>query len=188
MTDDITGIFDDLSPEDFKSTTTAFTEISRTNVGLDAFNAFVDEQLRAVQISYATAKGDMAPVAVLANDSIQRLYVPSDEETLQNYLDRLSEEAKQMGATWFFISRPTQVGSHLVGSDEVHDATTAETIQEAKEQGALQRGLFWYADRREDERQKRMGIYFDNGAGVLERPIEVPGTMQSAVLLEAVLG
>lgn len=187
MNDEFDGIFDDLSPADFFSQTTAYQEISRTNKGLEAFNGFVDEMLRAVQMAYAMAEGDVGAIAVLANSETMRMFVPVDEETVQNYIDRLNEEAKQMNAHWFFLARATKVGSHLVDRGEMHDATQAKVIEEAHDQGELQDGLFWYAERREDERQKRMGIYFDNGSGILERSMETPDTPQGSALLESVL-
>lgn len=187
MTDEYHGIFDDVNPEDFFSQTTAYQEVSRTNKTLDAFNGFVDEMLRAVQMAYAMAEGEISAVAVLANDETMRFYVPVDEETVQNYIDRLHEEAEQMNACWFFLARATRVGSHLVTRDDMHDATNDQVIEDAAEEGALQDGLFWYAERREDEHQTRMGIYFDNGSNILERSMETPNTPQTSELLGSVL-
>lgn len=187
MNDDLDGIFDDLRPEDFESNTTAFAELSRTNKGLEAFNTFVDEQLRAVQMMYAASRGDLYPVALLANTEIQRMYLADDNETVQNYLDRLHEEAVAMNAIWFFFSRASAVSSELVSRDEMTDATMTDP-DEIKKQTGLAPGMFWYAERCEDEHTKRMGIFFDNGKGTLERPIEAPSQLgQTAELMEQVM-
>lgn len=188
MSDELDGIFDNLTPEDFlvSFNTTAFQEIARVNTGLNAFNDFVEEQLRTLQATYAMTEGAMNPIAILANQHTQRLYLPSEEETVQNYLDRLTEEARAMDACWFFIARRTEVGAHIIEPDESHDVADMDVTKKAQESGALSPGVFWYAERREDEHQRRMGIFFDNN-GVLERPVEVPDNPQPIAILEQVL-
>lgn len=183
MTDDeIEGFFDDLTPEHFHQDSSSFVEMSRPN---ETFDAFVGEQVRATQIAYATAEGSMAPVAALVNAETLRMFVPQDEETLGDYLQRLHTESLDMDARWFYLARATQVASHLVRPEDLHDATQGEVVEGAKEANVLVDGLIWYAEARGEAPEKRMGIFYDNNDGVLERPIAVSG--QQSALLEAVL-
>jgi len=156
--DDLSGIFDHLSPDDF-AITSAVDESARTNRGAAAFNSFVDEQLRAIRLAYTAAEGEINPIAILASPESQRLFKPDDDENMNEYVARLNREAKAMGATWVFISRKTLVASHMVDPDDVHDVNDEEAVADAIKKGLLKTGLVWFAERREgDERHRRHGV------------------------------
>lgn len=188
--DDLDGIFDDLTPEDFEIDTTAISEISRENRGVEAFNAFVDEQIRALRMAYSAGAGHINPVTTIANAQVQRLFLPNSDETLGDYFERLHDEAEKMQGSWLFIARRTQVGSHLIAPSEMHDATQSPVIQEAEAAGMLKDGVIWYGESRETgEIHRRLGILFDDGHGNLERPVESPPEAnQRMELFERILG
>lgn len=154
MSDELTGIFDHLTPDDFNLQTTAVDEMARTNIGIDQFNAFVDEQLRSIRLGWSIGDGYFCPVAVLANEGVQRVFAPDDEETLGDFVNRLHRESDQMRATWLFFALQTTVATYQ------HEDADAVDSADALEKGGEEAGpgLFWYAERREDERHRRHGI------------------------------
>lgn len=158
--DEFTGIFDNLNPDDFTLETSAIDETSRENLGVEAFNAFVDEQLRALRISYAAADGELiSPVSILASPVLQRVFSAEDDENMGQYVARLHREAKRMGATWVFTSKQTLVGTALMLPDDMVDINDSKAVDKAIEEGRMEEGIFWYAERREgDERHNRQGI------------------------------
>jgi hypothetical protein len=183
--DELAGIFDDLSPEDFNVETTAIEEISRTNEGVDAFNSFVDEQMRAYRVAWVANHGRANPIAVLASPTMQRVFTPDAEETLGEYVKRLHREAIRMEAIWIFSARKTIVGSFM--ADEDTDIGDPEVIAEAMAAGKASEGVEWFAERREgDENHQRFGI-MQSVDGRLSEPREAAST-QSAAWWALVLG
>lgn len=155
--DDFTGIFDHLSPDDFNLETSAVDENPGVYRGPHAFSTFVDQQLRAVRLAFAAADGEINPVAVLVSPTVERVFAPDDDETLGQYLDRLSNEARTVGATWFFISKKTVAG--VFSSNEHPDVNSPEAMQAAIDEGTAKLNVLWYAERREgDERHHRHGL------------------------------
>lgn len=186
MDDDFSGIFDHLTPEDFHLDTSAIQEVARENKGIEAFNEFVDEQIRSLQVSYVAAQGEVRPIAILASPTVQRVFTPDGDELLNDFVARLKRESRWIGATWFFFSKKTLVGRHLVESDRVHDTNDPEVVQKAIDEGRMQVGMFWHAERREgDERHHRSGIMLPEGNG-LGPSVEGPAT-QTVPLLADVL-
>jgi len=188
LSDEFSGIFDHLDPEDFTLTTSAVDEVSRENKGIDAFNAFVDEQLRAVRMAYKAAEGVINPIAILASPAKQRMFTPEADEDMGQYVKRLNREAKAMGATWVFISRKTLVGSRMVSPDQLRDVNDPDEVQKAIEDGLLVTGLIWFAERREgDERHRRHGVIESNANHQLKEPSE--GSEEQALpLFDRILG
>ena len=183
--DELTGIFDHIRPEDFILETTAIQEYERTNEGVEAFNAFVDEQLRAARQSWIAAEGEVQPIAILASTTKQRVFTPDDEETLGEWVQRLHREAQRMQANWVFLTKRTMVGSAAPGAQDV-DFNDQEAVQAAIEAGTLVDGSLWYAERREGgERHHRFGIMrAKNGrlAEMEEGPSSQPSGLWSLIL------
>ena len=189
--DDITGIFDNLTPQDFLEAyqeSTAVDEMSRINQGVDAFNEFVEEQIRALKLSYTAAEGNIQPIAVLAGRTTQRIFVPDDDETMQQWINRMHREAKAINAIWTFVSKKTMVGTRQAEvNDDAPDVNDPEHVRSAVEAGDMTMGVFWYAERREgDERHHRHGILRGSETRLTEA-LEGP-TTQAIPLFAQILG
>lgn len=145
--DNIEGIFDDLSPEDFARKTSAVMEDARTQEDR-TFDDFINDQLRAVRYAFASADGQVNPLATLANDRIERVFSADDDELLKDFVARLNREAQDMHATWLFIFRTTTVG--VFASDTALDADSPEA-KLAVEAEAKHEAIYWYAEDRNSE-------------------------------------
>lgn len=163
--DELTGIFDDLTPEDFA------LEEKR---GIVAFDRFVKENIAAIRMAYLASEGQVNPVAVLASPENEWTFVPTDDENLGEYIERLREAAKTLKATWFFISRKTKVGSYAAdASNGIPDIADREVVKAARDQGILSEGIFYYAERYEDGvRDCRHGMMRADADDRLSDPIE----------------
>lgn len=170
MTDDeLTGIFDDLTPEDFVRQTTAKIEThlpGDPNQGAEAFAKFVEHNIEVVRSSALAAGGnDINPVAVLANASTQWIFSPVEEENMGQYIQRLHDEAMALGATWVFISRQTMVAATPAVNPP--DTNDEGAIQRAMKEGMLQKGVIFFAQRHEgDEWEHRHGMMQSEGTGL----------------------
>jgi hypothetical protein len=156
------GIFDDLTPQDFARDTSARIRAPRTN----EFDAFVDEQIRAVRMAWIASETYMNPLALVANHDEQLVFIPDDDETLREFVARMHREAVKMGAIWTFVAQRCMVTSlgHDDGSYD-GDLDDPEVIEKAMADGTLVLGVQWYAERREGgERQQRHGqLHDENG-------------------------
>lgn len=184
--DEFTGIFDDLNPADFAVQTTARVETylpGSPNVGDDAFIKFVDHNIEVLRTSALAASGnDINPVATLASASTQWIFAPEPDENMGDYVARLHDEAKRLGANWCFISRFTQVAASPAGtfdpSEGIDNNDRGELMQAA---GQLERGVVFYAAKIEDgEHKRRHGIMLVEGSGLTppvfgnpEQPFEI---------------
>lgn len=183
--DELTGIFDNMEPWDFLETASAemVSASAEPNQGAERFNKFVDLNIEVVRTGWLAADGQINPVAVLAGPHAQWTFVPTDDETMGDYMERLRKEASQLGATWLFISRRTMVGT-LPGD---HDTGDQNAVREALETGRVRLGVFYYAERREgDEVQVRHGMMQAMG-NHLGAPIEGP-TEQTTSFFAGILG
>lgn len=165
MSDDLTGVFDDLTPEDFSVVTTAFhstdypdQQYPEGQVGEAAFEVFVAECLRATQYAFTASDGQINPIGLLGNRHLRRSFAPDNDEIVGQYIARLAREARLMRATWFFISQI--VPTAWFSSDTLHPSDSAEGAQEAVEQGETHHSnVYWYAERVEGtDSQRRHGI------------------------------
>ena len=121
--DDLTGIFDDLSPIDFIATSV----VARSPRHDDDFDHFVERQLHAVRYAFAAADGAINPIATLGTDTAEHMFTPEDDESLGQYVWRLRRQARIFGATTLFIFKKTKVG--LLPQDDA--------VVKALEDGAL---------------------------------------------------
>lgn len=164
---DFEGIFDDASVADFLRPTSARAEVLRANEGAEAFGLFVEEQLRAVRTAWIASETYMQPLAIIANRDKQRIFIPDDDESFEDFFARMHREAVAMNATWTFVAQRTMVaalGDAIEGEDR--DVTSPEAEQEAIAKGLLTLGVYWYAERREGrQKQWRHGqMHDENGA------------------------
>lgn len=175
--DELAGIFDDLSPEDFSP-----------NRGRVAFDKFVDRHVQIVRMAYLASEGNINPVAILATDTEEHEFTPTQEETLGEYVARLHDEAEGVGAKWLFISRKTLVGSLSIPASEMFDLSDPEQVQAAIEKGLMSEGVFYYAERTEGaERQRRHGMMRADG-NRLAMQVEGDSEHQSVDFFSSILG
>lgn len=155
MSDQFTGIFDDLTPEDFtRRTTSAVTELDRIE---RSFDDFIADMLRAVRFAFASASGEIDPLATLAGGHVERVFAPDDDETVGNFIDRLAREAKVLDAEWLFIYKRTVVGTFQ--SDDGGSVDGPDAMQSALDAGTTQEAIYWYAeDRSSGESERRHGF------------------------------
>jgi len=155
------GIFEDATVADFMRKTSAKIDLARTDrQGLDAFNLFVDEQLRAVRMAWIAAETYMQPLVLLVNHHQQRVFTADDDETVGQFFDRMHREAVAMEATWLFVAKRTMVGylGSALDVEQDVDVTDPEEYERAVVAGIVRLGVMWYAERREgNERHHRHG-------------------------------
>lgn len=143
--DELTGIFDDIKPEDFfGSSASSAAHVEET------YDKFVSRMVETTRTAYLAAAGQMDSLAFLSGGGTEWMYVPDDEETLGEYLERLRQEAKRLNATRLFIVRRTLVGAQEMPAEdiergEVFDVGHAQKIAEAAEEGRMVPGVFFYA-------------------------------------------
>lgn len=154
--DQFDGIFDELLPDDFSGVTSWRHHFKN-------FDEFVETGLLTVRVSYASAEGQINPVALLADHRQTWLYGPDDDETLGEYFERLKFEASRLKATWFFVSKKTMVGN-TKASENLPDVSDPEAIDKALEEGLLGEGVFYFASQHDgDEKEYRHGIMNAHG-------------------------
>lgn len=167
MSDEFDGIFDHLTIEDFITSTTAVEEVLRSNQGLEAFTAFVEEQLRTVRTAWVASETWMQPIALLANHEKQRVFTPDDDESLGDFVNRLSREARSMEAIWSFVAKRTYVADlGMARTSELGDVSSEadpDAWERAVAEGVAELGVLWYAERNEGtERHHRHGQMVDS--------------------------
>lgn len=177
MTDDQIpeGFFDHLSPQDF------VRETSARHVAVvdeQPFDTFVDNSLEALRLAFHAADGMPNPVAVLISRDGRRIFAPDDDETLGQYIDRLSREAKKYKAHTLFTAWLTEGGTYE--GDTQHDVGSDEGIEQVTD---LQQVLYWYA---QHKRVIRHGIMTIEG-GDTRDVIEAPG-QHAAHVYRQILG
>lgn len=133
------GFFSHLSPADFDRDSSA-----RHVAVLDQvpFDDFVEANLESLRFAYHAADGNPNPVAIMMCLDGRRIFTPDDDETLGQYIDRLSREAKRHGAIRLFTAWLTEGGTYE-GDEATVDSPEALAAAEAS--GAMQIVLYWFA-------------------------------------------
>lgn len=159
MTDSYEGIFEHLTPDDFARDTSAVEQDENRVNGLEAFNAFVDEQIRMLRTAYIAASGDLDPIAIIASPTVQRMFTPDDDESNQAWVDRVAHEARLIRANWTFVGKKAPVAVVPPSEDgQVRDSMDKTLAQQAIAAGTVKIGMMFYAEYREDgERFHRLG-------------------------------
>ena len=115
--DELTGIFDGLTPDDFATETTAIASMVGCYAGPDILDGFVQHQLNAVRLAFTMSDGWLVTTAVLAGREGLRTFVADDDETLHDFVARARREAVRLRAHWCFFATQTQMGP-LAQDDE----------------------------------------------------------------------
>lgn len=174
--DDLTGIFDNLTPEDF---------LEPLKKGVVAFDAFVKEQIKGVRMAWLAAEGNINSVAIFADPSNEWTFTPTEDENLGEYVERLREAGKTLNATWFFISRKTQVGAIALDTKDIKSADDPDLVNSMTE--IMGEGIFYYAERLEDGvRDVRLGMMRADG-NELGRVVEGNAQVQGVGIFHHIL-
>lgn len=164
LSGEFSGIFDDLDPSHFlgQATLDAYTD----NVGSEKFEQFCATLIDAIRLAFLASDGDdINAIAVLANPEKAVAFVGDDEETMGQYMERLGAEAARLGATWFFMCHFTDVGMHVITSEDQITDVHARNGEE------LSRGAFIYARRREGDEsvtKQFIALVYGNRLGELQ--------------------
>lgn len=135
--DEFSGIFDNLNPNDFSG-------VASTPVRYEAFEDFVDHNVRSVRVAFLAVDGNqLNPIAILQTEDTEWMYAPEDDETMGEYLERLRGEARRLNAIRFFISRTTKVG--VLPADVDVDAADPVTAQDMLAKDKLTDGVLFFA-------------------------------------------
>lgn len=119
MSDDIEKTFASLTPSDLMVDQPHFLEME---VGGEGFDAFIDRHIYSTRYAFMAADGDINTVSALSDGRRERLFVPSDDDTIAEFLQRLGTTARATGSTRFFWSRMspttmTQPVGHQLGDE-----------------------------------------------------------------------
>lgn len=147
MSDEFTGIFDNLTPGDFDRETSAIdTSVLDTGTLGDTFNTWLQP---LIDITWQKALQDdhLDAFAVLASDNTQRIFSSDADETVDHWAARLHREAVNMQATWFFLAMTSPARSFQDGDDVAHISPTTEQIEAALDAGVLDLAVCWVAVR-----------------------------------------
>lgn len=167
--DEFTDIFAEATVADFLRSSSARDEMART----DDFDTFVAEQIRAVRTAWIASETYMQPLALVADDRTQKIFIPDDDETLRQFVERVHREAKAMGATWTFVAKRTMVAS-FGATDDGYDVSIddEEAWEKAVAEGLVNLGVVWYAEHRDEHTMQRRHGQMQDEDGTLGRLIE----------------
>lgn len=188
MTDEIEGCFAEATVADFLRESSAREEVSGHFAGAAAFQSFVDDQIRAVRTAWIASETYMQPLVVLASHDLERIFITDDDETLGQFVQRMSREAKAMQATWTFLAKRTMVAELGPMRETEHDIDVddPEAWQQALAEGLMRLGVLWFAERREaGEHTRRHGQMVDE-VGTLG-PLVEGARNQTIPLFEQIL-
>lgn len=177
--DDLTGIFDHLTPDDF-----IITDLSGARVPLPdgcSFNEFVDMQITLLKYAFAACDGAINPLTILAVGDQSIVYQASDDESLGAYITRMSEEARRLKARWVFFYKKTLV-TKAIGDANVDDESL---MHQALKKGEAWEAMYWYAAQNDDVPPMRHG-YVTIDEQRLGKAVEAP--TQENSLLGKILG
>lgn len=140
--DELTGIFDHLTPEDFAEQVGAPKEKQP-----ESFDSWVQANIETTRVAWQAANGQINPIAVLAKEAERWTITPTDTETLGEYVDRVRAKAKSLGATRLYLARKTLVGNYTASEgDDIPDIADPAALQAAIEKGIIGEGAFYYAE------------------------------------------
>lgn len=178
MKDELEGIFDGLTIEDFMRP--AFGELTLRHPQREGFDDFLRRHTNMLQLVQVASGGEFAGMAMLAKigpeDTVEALYLPLDEETVGEFVQRLTGDAEQMGANGLFYVLCTKVQVTYELSNIVEKTDAAVSAMDGGEEA-----LMWYC---EHDGVRRIGAMILNEDGRIARTIE---TSQRASILENIL-
>lgn len=162
--DDINGIFDNVSMADFldqESSAVGIVSLASQDevfAGEEAYARFIARCLATLRTSWAAAEGEINPIAILATREKQYIFTPDNDETMEQWTERLRRDAAKLGAGWVFISRVTMVGAAVDSGDQ--DVEDPDVFERMRREGRARPGVIFYAQRRE-------GGVIDNAYGYM---------------------
>lgn len=180
MKDELDGIFDGLTIEDFMRSPRG--DLTLRHSQPETFEEFCHRHTNMLQMIFTASEGEFSGMAILAQlgakPTLERLFLPQEEESVGNFVNRLTAEVKEMGANTLFYVMCTQVKVQYLTPDEVSESDLAVDRMDNGEEA-----LMWYC---EYDGTRRIGAMFidDHGAGIT-RTVE---TSQHASILERILG
>lgn len=176
--DELTGIFDNLNPDDFSDNAT-------TPIAL--FNRFVDSNVDAIRKSYIAAEGEIQVITVLDSPAGKETIIPAyDGESLGEYVERVRSEAHSIGAVRLFLCRRAQVASKMIDMEEMKPVDDASWVGQPEVK--LVDGLIYYAERLESGvREARIGIMRGENGDLVDRT-EIDARLQPIDLFANMLG
>jgi hypothetical protein len=140
--DELTGIFDHLTPEDFAEQVGAPREKTP-----ETFDSWVKVNIETTRVAWQAANGQINPIAVLAREGSRWTITPTNEETLGEYVERVRAKARELGATRLYLSRKTLVGNYTAHEgDDIPDIADPAALQDAIAKGIIGEGAFYYAE------------------------------------------
>jgi len=174
--DDLTGIFDHLTPDDFKVTTSAISTLNLSNPR--TMDEFIKRGINSVRTAFSLTNGELDPMGILASQTIERTFTPEEDETLGQYIDRLAREARHISAGYAFVALVTLVGTYR--SDANLNANSEEAVKAAEDAGTLTQGVYWFAEKRDASgRAARQGYLVITAPGKLGDSIESEARQES---------
>lgn len=159
------GFWNDLTPQDFERPTSARHAVDVKEH--QPFNKFVEASLDALRLAFHAADGQPNPVAILISDHGRLIFAPDDDETLGQYIDRLTREAKGFYAHTLFTAWLTEGGTYE--GDTQHDLGSSEGLEEVSE---MREVIYWYAQRKRKIRHGIMMIEAGDTGDIVEAPAE----------------
>lgn len=106
-TDDLTGVFDGLRPEDFLVGTTCVSSAAGDFRGEVALERFWVAQLELLERRHAAGTTLPSRLAVLASPTSSRTFHARPEEPVTVFLARVRREASRLAAHWLFFAHTT---------------------------------------------------------------------------------
>ena len=177
--DEIAQAFEGISVEDFLRETSAMDrttygpEHAHFTVGRNNFNGFVDAQVR--RCHERAHRGGFHAFSTLHNKVEQRHYHPDDDETAAHYAQRLTREAQEMDASWFFTAMlaPGRAFNPDEEEPEEIDPDDPVALQAALDAGLVRMSICWFAQSNDDRQPFcRSGIIILDDAMEPESAVE----------------
>jgi hypothetical protein len=169
--DDISKAFDTLTPEDLIRDTSAIdiSTLDEPAIGSTAWESWVTDLVLIAQ--KRAREGNFWAFAQLGSALERRIFVADGDETPEMWSARLHREAVQSKATWFFLSMLAPARSYNEdGEVPDHIEPTAEEINRAIDDGELEIGVCWLAQRADEQgSSQRAGIITLDESG---RPLD----------------
>lgn len=180
MSDELDGIFDNLSISDFMRS--ARGDLTLRHPSPEDFNQFLRRHANMLQAIFTASRGELQAFAILATISneptLERLYLPVEEECVGDYVARLAKEARETDVNALFFTMRTMVKESYATAEEV----AAADARVSEMSGHTEESMFWFCQYGNERRVGAMMI--DESGESLTRSIE---TTQRASLLETIL-
>lgn len=152
--DDISRMFEDITPDLFKTNTSA----KRVNVNSgsdqtkDNFYVWVQSNIEATRIcmDVVSEVADHLPMfSVMVNDEETRVFVAEQDETVQMMVSRLTRESQQMQPSWLYLA----LKSTAAIGGQTYDLSTPEGKAQLERDRTKQAVVNWYAEQLQPEHE-----------------------------------